>query len=550
MPTLKELLEKGESFKYGTDYRTVEAEKQSLSNFEDNGLRVNFGQRFGDLPNFGNLTERLYGTETLRITKQSTALVDDMKQSASVNQGLLGGITNFVNKVGNQFASALGIPVLQIPTRVSQDNQLKIAIKGDGPEANNVMVALAKIRKKQEGNIIGKFLKQTAKGTPNQLGRRAVGTARNIAKNAAKNLLFGDGSGGVNQVANQTLSIREDDVIKYGSRRANQYSSQLGRRSVDGELGIYALLNDIQNDDPSVTTFIIDKEIEDANNRPNLKNKEIFPFDFPQFSVDSITQNIPGRRESTNKYTDVNGLFKTDKLIINETSDGTKGKFRTKSDDVNLKGVQDGFSQEMDDSDFIPLRFYSIAKDKTVAFKATLSGITETFAPSWESANFIGNPYSFYTYQSINRKLDFSFLIYSLSSEEHKKNWEKIDFFSSLVYPQNTQNTNYITPPLLRMTMGNMYKSKVGFIESLSYTIDDTTPWEIGLGATKTGNRITNLDPSSDLKDYKLPTIINVTISYQFVETSSDIVGKKLYRYGTTLGNVEVGQGDFGSSIT
>ena len=62
MPTLKELLEQGDSFKYGTDYNKVESEKQTLSNFEDNGLRVNFGQRFGDLPNFGNLTKRLYGT--------------------------------------------------------------------------------------------------------------------------------------------------------------------------------------------------------------------------------------------------------------------------------------------------------------------------------------------------------------------------------------------------------------------------------------------------------------------------------------------------------
>ena len=539
MPTLKELLEKGESFKYGTDYRVVEPEKQSLSNFEDNGLRVNFGQRFGDLPNFGDLTKRLYGTETLRITKQSTALVDDMRAATGGNQGLLGGIINFANKVGNQFASALGVPVLQIPTRVSDDNGLSLAIK----KGNNVMVALSKIKKKQEGNILGKFLQQTAEGTPSQVGRRAIGSARNIAKNAAKNLLFGNGQPGENPIVNNTLSL-SGESIKYGSDYRKKYSYQL-RRSGDSELGIYTILDDIQNEEPGIGDFVLTKQVQDQTQRPNLDN---FPV-FPQFSVDSITQNIPGKRDKTNKYTDVGGLFKTDK-IINETSDGTKGKFRTKSDDINLKGVQDGFSQEMDEFDFIPLKFYSIAKDKTVAFKATLSGITENFAPSWESANFIGNPYAFYTYQSINRKVDFSFLIYSLSSEEHKKNWEKIDFFSSLVYPQNTENNIYVTPPLLRMTMGNMYKAKIGFIESLSYTIDDTTPWEIGLGATKEGNRITNLDPSSDLKNYKLPTIINVTVSYQFVETSSDVVGKKLYRYGTSPGAVEVGEGNFGSSIT
>jgi hypothetical protein len=525
MPTLKELLEKGESFKYGTDYRKVEAEKQSLSDFEDNGLRVNFGQRFGDLPNFGNLTERLYGTETLRITKQSTALVDDMRAATGGNQGLLGGIIGSVTKEINNFAAGLGIPVLQIPTRVSDDNRLSLAIK----RGDNVMVALSRIKRKQEGNILGKFLQQTAEGTPSQVGRRAIGSARNIAKNAAKNLLFGNGQPGENPIVNNTLSL-SGESIKYGSDYRKKYSYQL-RRSGDSELGIYTILDDIQNEEPGIDDFVLFRQVQDQTQRPNLDN---FP-KFPKFSVDSITQNIPGKRDKTNRYTDSNVVdLRIDKSQI--------GKFKTTSDAVNLYGIWEGDSEgnpteqivdnkTIDELDFIPLRFYSVGKQKGVSFKATVNGITENFAPSWEASNFIGNPYSFYTYQTIARDLTFSFSIYALSGNEHKKNWEKIDFLSSLVYPQNTTNDVYVTPPLLKMTMGNMYKNKLGFFESLSYTIDDNTPWEIGYQFNDQGRLVDN----GDLKDYKLPTIINVSVTYKIIETSSDVVGKKLYPYGTGM---------------
>jgi hypothetical protein len=456
-----------------------------------------------------------------------------MRADTGGNQGLLGGILSQGTKIVNNFASKLGFPVLQIPTRVSDDNRLERAIRGVGNDS--IPEALAKIKQSGEGNILGKFLKQTAQGTPDQVGRRAIGGALNIAKNAAKTLLFGNGQPGENPIANNTLSL-SGESIRYGSDYRKKYSYQI-RRSGDSELGLYTILDNIQNEDPSIEEFVLFKQVQDTTQKANSQNTDEFP-SFPKFSVDSITQNIPGKRDKTNTYLDKDNPiynFRIDKSEI--------GKFNTTSDKVNLYGVWEGDvegnpteqivdNKTIDDLDFIPLRFYSVAKKQGVSFKATVSGITETFSPSWESSNFIGNPYSFYTYQSINRKIDFSFSVYSLSGEEHKKNWEKLDFFSSLVYPQNTTNDVYVTPPLLKLTLGNMYKNKLGFFESLSYTIDDNTPWEIGLGATKTGNRITNIDPLSDLKDYKLPTIINVTVSYQIIETSNDVVGKKLYPYG------------------
>ena len=515
--TLRQLLEEGKSFKYGTDYNKVEAETQSLSDFEANGLR----------PNFGNLGTNLYGTETLRITKQSTALVDDMRAATGGNQGLLGGLLNQGTKLVNNFASTLGIPVLQIPTRVSDDNGLSLAIK----KGDNIMVELAKIRKKQEGNILGKFLKQTAEGTPSQVGRRAIGSARNIAKNAAKNLLFGNGEGGINEVSKNTLSL-SGESITYGSDYRKRYSYQV-RRSGDSELGIYTLLNDIQDGESGIDEFVLFKGIQDLTQKPNPQNTDVFP-EFPQFSVDSITQNIPGKRDKTNKYTDV-GNFNTNLPYILETKDGSDGKFRTKSDTINLSDLYtDENDTSLDDYDFIPLRFYSVAKQQGVAFKATVNGLSENFSPTWEGSNFIGNPYPFYTFSGVDRDLTFSFSVYALNSQELIKCWEKLDFLTSFVYPQNQNPFQvYTIAPLSKITIGNMYKNKLGFIESLSYTIDDNTPWEIGLDVEKdNNNRITSIKNNGTMKNYKLPTIVNVAVSYQILETAKDVAGKKLYPYG------------------
>ena len=56
-----------------------------------------------------------------------------------------------------------------------------------------------------------------------------------------------------------------------------------------------------------------------------------------------------------------------------------------------------------------------------------------------------------------------------------------------------------------------MYKSKEAFIDSLSYTIDDNSPWEI------------------ETKDGKLPLIVDVSIGFKFVESRGTTSGKTFY---------------------
>jgi hypothetical protein len=79
-----------------------------------------------------------------------------------------------------------------------------------------------------------------------------------------------------------------------------------------------------------------------------------------------------------------------------------------------------------------------------------------------------------------------------------------------------------------------MYKNREGFFESLSFSIDDTTPWEIGYGATKTGNRIDTVEKNF-MKDYRLPTIINVNLTIKLLDNITTVAGKRLYAYNGAI---------------
>jgi hypothetical protein len=120
----------------------------------------------------------------------------------------------------------------------------------------------------------------------------------------------------------------------------------------------------------------------------------------------------------------------------------------------------------------------------------------------------------------------FAFKIFSLNPQEHINAWNRVNFLSSLVYPQAFEgDAGYVTAPFLRLTIGDLYKRKEGFIENLSYSFDDETPWEIG------GN-ISSAQGDINMKGYVLPRVINVDTTFKFIEQRSSVEGKKYYSFG------------------
>jgi hypothetical protein len=265
------------------------------------------------------------------------------------------------------------------------------------------------------------------------------------------------------------------------------------------------------------------------------------------FDKGNLKKKEKSRYSDTNTYTKAfapNTDARGDTTFEKDLSLGTLRGIERGSDYLNSKTILDANSDienDFKDKDFVTLKFTSVPTGNRVRFRATISGLTETFTPSWESNKFVGNPFNFYTYNSIERSVTFTFKVFSLNYSEHKKAWARLSFLSSLVYPQSYINKNYVTPPFIKFTLGDMYKEKSAFIESLTYTVDDNSTWEIGLKQSlntagtdadtdsifgKTRARTTTSGNASQPGEgsYILPKVIEVAMTLKIIETPKEMM--------------------------
>jgi hypothetical protein len=198
----------------------------------------------------------------------------------------------------------------------------------------------------------------------------------------------------------------------------------------------------------------------------------------------------------------------------------------------NLSDANEKNRNKYDGLDFITVRFKSIPTGKAVNFLATITGVTEDITPTWDSNKFLGSPFEYYTYSSISRGVTFNLKLFSLNSKEHVVMWEKINLLTSFTYPAEYQNSTYVIPPFLKLTIGDLYKNKECFIDSLTYTVDDNAGWEIGTNYSTYGvgggtsitkdGRPNSIDKG--LNNYKLPLVIDVSVRVKFVETKANTI--------------------------
>jgi hypothetical protein len=541
----------------------------------------------------------IYGTDIIRINTQTTTMKDVMKggTGAEGGSGIIGGLISKVKLKGLELASKMGIklPYELIPTRIAQDNEFRAGKESD------TMITLAKIKGDGAGNIVGKFLANNATGTPSQIGNAIIGGGIDLLKNEVKKKLFGSGLPDQRvYAAKSATQIQYDSVAPYSKtvdaksgdaltrhdlssllvqRNANQKTAENGGSTTDKlragsrlpeQPKAEAPLNTANQPFASITDRInsvrgdmlgklagarkegqqilartpLEKIPQKDDGTPVKKSETVdASADDPKLRNDLSTKIMalyneknPGyattgpTKDDTKKYSKLKNEERVSMGVSKRMGFGYGKDLADTGDIINNtlpfagETGKDAKGGSLDEYDFIPLKFHSVGQGKTVQFRATLSGLSETVSPSWDSAKFIGSPFNYYTYSGVERSVQFNFKVYSLNEDEHKVAWEKINFLTSLAYPQGYQYLS-VTAPIIKFTLGNMYVSRVGFVESLSYTINDNAPWEIGLDKA--------------MKDYKLPKIIDVSVTIKFIENKSttNTAGGKVSLYGTPLLN-------------
>ncbi len=530
----------------------------------------------GLLP-FANFSSAiLYGTDILRISSQNTSLGEAMKAgtggrglvatAARVVGDTVGEAVQFggsrllkvpstfnaksaITKAGAAIKNTLGslFPDVLIPSKIVSSPAFTAKVPGFNEEYR-VHETLANLKAFSSGTKLASFLAKNATGTPDQIKQAVIGQGLNIAQQQTKKF-----------VSKQLVK-----VLSKGGDKAQQMAKELQQSQVPftrwsslkkysdvvkGERQFGKPPLNFRNEESGYISP--DTNIED---RVDLSTKYLI--EFTGDAEEAKAGKLKFLKEKNQKESEYlngaeSGVWRYSHIPRQKTRDGLEGVFTPNSKASNIKDVINNLppshvdlteagiktAEDNERADMIPLKFISISNSTQVQFRGAITSLSEQFSPSWESSRFIGSPFSLYTYQSIERTVQFSFRVFSLSAAEHKINWSKISYLASLCYPQEYKGAaGAITAPFLKFTMGDLYREKECFIENMSYNIDDNFPWEIGL-------------ESKDLQNYRLPKIVEVTITLKFIEAKSNthnyvintttnkveptLLGGKLYSYST-----------------
>lgn len=168
-----------------------------------------------------------------------------------------------------------------------------------------------------------------------------------------------------------------------------------------------------------------------------------------------------------------------------------------------------------------------------VPFAGAVTGLSENVSPEWTNFRYLGSPFKVNRYLGVERTLQFTLKVYYTTVKEKDVMIKKINYLKSLAFPyeeisemkygNDTQTSQYaFSPNLFYLTIGDMYKNIYGYIESLSFEIDDNTVWPNG-------------DPSGDGSgDNTLyPSVIDVQIGMKIIENhkTETVGGITKYKY-------------------
>jgi hypothetical protein len=134
------------------------------------------------------------------------------------------------------------------------------------------------------------------------------------------------------------------------------------------------------------------------------------------------------------------------------------------------------------EDDIIAFYFHDLVNDKYIPFRATVVGINETLSSDWTDVKYINRADKLFTYGGFTRTLGFKFNVVMSSIKELVPTWQRINYLVGLSKPANytdgTIYSRFIIPPMIKFTIGDMYKNQPAVITQIGVSIPDNASWE------------------------------------------------------------------------
>ena len=167
-------------------------------------------------------------------------------------------------------------------------------------------------------------------------------------------------------------------------------------------------------------------------------------------------------------------------------------------------------------------------KDRAIVFRATINDIQDNFTPSYNTINYLGRADPIYLYSSFERSVSVSFQIAVTSRDELRSRWRSINALAAYTAPEYLANGR-MRSPLMKLTLGHMFRQTPVFISNLSYTFDNSEiTWETaklefdGIRTPQTSQEkeafgLTGKDDPGGAGVLQLPKFINVRMELKII---------------------------------
>jgi hypothetical protein len=268
------------------------------------------------------------------------------------------------------------------------------------------------------------------------------------------------------------------------------------------------------------------KYAKDDNNKL-IKNDIIFSKYAPAYSIDKnqtdYTQAAIEGKERKNSAI-LNGKSQLDTINYKILSVLKSDKELSKSKLTDLIK-----SNEQIQTPYVLIKRYNKENDN-ILLPGTISGISDEATPEWSTFKFVGSPFNQYRYMGVERKLSFELKMYYTDNDTKLSMQKSLHKLRTLVYPEEdisviTYEKGGYTPlgfngNFVYLTINGLYTDLFGFIETLSISIDDATPW-----ATTSDNFM----DGSPVRPY--PTVINVSMGMTVISNPKIEDNKYVYNF-------------------
>jgi len=179
----------------------------------------------------------------------------------------------------------------------------------------------------------------------------------------------------------------------------------------------------------------------------------------------------------------------------------------------------------------------------TIPFVGSVTGLSEDLSAEWSSFRYLGSPFKMNRYQGVERSLKFNLKLYYTTIAEKNVMMKKINYLKSLTFPYetisemkyggDTQTSQYaFSPNLVYLTIGDMYRNVYGYVDNLSFSVEDNTVWpSVDASGNDDGRDLLQTIFGLSNDNHLYPSVIDVSFSMKLIENHKTVTEGGITKY-------------------